>query len=389
MDKIVSLSRADYKDIFDLSQFAFQYNLSEEALIEKAREADRHQIVGYRMDGNLAGKLHIIPLEVTIQGKKFAMGGISSVATWPEYRRLGIAKKLLHHALVKMKEQGQVLSYLHPFSVGFYRKYGWELAFSRRHDIIPIDQLKQHWNAAGYVRRTEADIALLDHIYAAYAQKFNGMLVRDTLWWQQRVLTDKEMNIAVAYNDKEEAEGYVMYKVRNNELTVNELAYKNVNGRNLLYEFIGNHDSMANEVKWVVPTNNNVPFMINNPVYEQMEQPYFMARIVDVKAFLEQYVYMKAEADTKIHLTVEDECIQENSGTYEVDIVDGKATLVEQVEQTNLTVQCSVQYLTAMCLGYKRPLELYEDGLITGDIESIDQLEKMLPSKQTFLTDFF
>lgn len=120
MDKIVSLSRADYKDIFDLSQFAFQYNLSEEALIEKAREADRHQIVGYRMDGNLAGKLHIIPLEVTIQGKKFMMGGISSVATWPEYRRLGIAKKLLYHALVKMKEQGQVLSYLHPFSVGFY-----------------------------------------------------------------------------------------------------------------------------------------------------------------------------------------------------------------------------------------------------------------------------
>lgn len=233
----------------------------------------------------------------------------------------------------------------------------------------------------------EADITALNDIYTAYAQKFNGMLVRDTLWWQQRVLTDKEMNIAFAYNDKGIADGYLIYKVRNDELTVKELAYKNVNGRNLLYEFIGNHDSMAKKVKWIVPTTNNVPFIINNPYYEQMEKPYFMARIVDVKAFLEQYVYMTA--DTKIHLTVEDECVQENCGTYEVDIVDGEATSVRQVDETNETIHCSVQYLTAMCLGYKRPLELYEDGLITGDIEMIHQLEKMLPSKQTFLTDFF
>src|SRR5690625_698140 len=387
MNKIEALSRADYKDVFALSQFAFQYKLSEDALVEKAREADRHDIWGYRIDGELAGKLHIIPLEVTIGSKKFTMGGICSVATWPEYRRSDIAKKLLHHALVKMKEQGQVLSYLYPFSVGFYRKYGWELAFSQRHDTIPIDQLKGDWNGAGDVRRTGEDITLLNDIYADYATSLSGMLVRDILWWQQRVLTDKEMNIAVAYNEKNEAEGYILYKVRNDVLTVKELAYTNINGRSLLYEFISNHDSMAKEVKWIVPTNNNVPFIVNDPVYAQVEKPYFMARIVDVAAFLEQFIY--TDNDGTIKLTVEDEFFAENRGVYAVEVADGKATSVQKVSQSDDTVHCSVQYLTAMCLGYKRPLELYEEELISGDAEAVQQLEKMLPAKQTFLTDFF
>lgn len=388
MGKIDLLTRANYEEIFALSQFAFQYTLKEEELVEKAREADRHDIWGYLVDGELAGKLHIIPLEVIIHGKKLPMGGISSVATWPEYRRSGIAKELLHHALVQMKENGQVISYLHPFSVGFYRKYGWEISFSDRADTIPIDQLKRDWQGEGKVRRSEADLSTLDTIYTKYASRFNGMIVRDKLWWQQRVLTDKEANIAIAYNDKHEAEGYIIYKVRDHVCTVKELSYATLNGRHLLYEFIANHDSMAKQVKWVVPTNNPVPFLVPDPTYEQKVKPYFMARIVDVKAFLEQYVYTKE--NHHITLAIEDAFFPENSAVYEVEVVDGKAIQIEQksIESTAL-VACTIQYLTAMCLGYKRPLELYEEGLISGEETAVMQLEKMLPNKQTFLSDFF
>src|SRR5690625_8002094 len=111
------------------------------------------------------------------------------------------------------------------------------------------------------------------------------MLVQDILWWQQRVLKDKEMNIAVAYNEKNETEGYILYKVRNDVLTVKELAYTNINGRNLLYEFISNHDSMAKEEKWIVPTNNNVPFIVKNTVYAQVEKRYIMVKLDDINGF--------------------------------------------------------------------------------------------------------
>jgi len=387
MEKIVALSRADYEDVFALSQFAFQYTLSEDELVKKAREADRHDIWGYHIDGKLAGKLHVIPLEVMIQGKKIPMGGIASVATWPEYRRSGVAKKLLHHAIVKMKEKGQILSYLHPFSARFYRNYGWEYAISRRHDTIPIEQLKYPWDGKGYVRRTTDDSEILNDIYDAYAQKFHGMLVRDPLWWQQRVLTDKEMNIALAYNDNDEREGYIIYKVRDQVLIVQELAYKTNNGRNLLYEFIGNHDSMANTVKWVVPQNNIVPFIVHKPFFEQVERPYCMVRIVDVESFLKQFPY--TNHDGVITLSVEDEFFPENTSVYEVKVADQKATSIKKVNQTDDAIHCKVQYLASIFLGYKRVTELYEEELITGSKEAVRELEKMIPVKQTFLSDFF
>lgn len=388
MDNIEILTRADYKEVFALSQFAFQYKLSEDELVLKAREADRHDIWGYLIEGALAGKLHVVPLEVTIQGQTFQMGGVSSVATWPEYRRSGVAKNLLQHALVKMKEQGQVLSYLHPFSVGFYRKYGWEIAFARREDSMPIGQLHTNWQGSGTVRRTEADISTLNKVYNAYASKFNGMLVRDDTWWQQRVLNDKEAHIAIAYNDDEHPEGYIMYKVRDHVLTVKELSYATVNGRNLLYEFIANHDSMAETVNWKMPTNNPVPYLVENPTYEQFIKPYFMARIVDVQAFLQQYAYMTLSAHFSI--AVEDSFLKENQAVYEIEVEDGIASTIAKSDgKEKADIYCSIQHLTAIYLGYKRPLELYEQGFISGDVTAIQKLENIIPHATPFLSDFF
>lgn len=388
MEEITRLHRSDYPDVFALSQFAFQYTLTEDDLVKKAREADRHDIWGYQIDGKIAGKLHIIPLEVMINGQKYAMGGISSVATWPEYRRLGIAKKLLHHALVKMKEEGQVIAYLHPFLASFYRKYGWEFAFNRRQDTIPIAQFNQTWNTKGTIKREDADASLLNNIYTEHSKRYNGMLVRDDLWWQQRVLTDKNMHVVYAYNDEEIAEGYMIYRVVDRVLTVQEIAYKNVNALHLLYECIGNHDSMATHVKWTVPMNNLFPVITKDPTYEQNIQQYFMARIVLMKEFLQNYAYTME--NTHFAIKVADEFFPENSGIYEVEVTDGKANQVQCVnEASSLVINISIQYVTAMFLGYIRPSQLYEAGLITGDVTAINQLEKAIPRKQTYFQDFF
>lgn len=387
MGEIKRLSRANYDDVFALSQYAFQYRLSEKELEKKEQEADRHDIWGYYYDGELAGKLHIIPLEILIAGKRFSMGGISSVATWPEQRRSGIAKQLLHHALMKMKEQGQVVSYLHPFSAGFYRKYGWEFTVTRRHDQIPIQQFKQCWDITGYVKREAFDYAVLNNIYIHYANKFQGMLLRDELWWKQRVLTDEQLHIIVAYNNANEAEGYLIYRMQNDTFTVKELAYKNRNGKYLLYDFISNHDSMAQKVEWIVPENDLFPILINEPFYLQVAKPYFMARIVDVEEFLRQYIYRNDPQD--ILLSVEDEFVPENSGTYKIVTKEGRAISVERLKHQSGDVHCSVQHLAAMFLGYKRPSELSDAELIKGELMEIKKLENMLPSGQTFLADFF
>src|SRR5699024_11115297 len=167
---------------------------------------------------------------------------VSAVATWPEFRRSGMVKYLLFHSLKYMKQKGQTISYLFPFSFAFYRKYGWEIAFADKEYTIPMERLSKVVNGHGYVRRRKTDIPLLNAIYSTYAKTFNGMLVRDEKWWNERIFNE-ESHIAVSYNEKDNPNGYIHFNVKEDTIRVKEMAYTSMNGRNLLLRFIANHDS--------------------------------------------------------------------------------------------------------------------------------------------------
>ena len=338
-------------------------------------------------NGTLAAKVHIIPLSSYVNGVSFDMGGISSVATWPEYRRQGIIKNLLFHALQEMKKNGQTLSLLSPFSVPFYRKYGWELTFAQKKYEIPMSHLKRDWDGEGYVRRIEKNISLLHDIYSTYAKRFTGMLTRDEKWWKERVLTDTSQ-IVVAYNMDDEAEGYLIYNVKNNVCTVKEIAYTTFKSWQLLLQFIANHDSMAEQVTLTVPENDELALILDDPMFDQKTEPYFMARIVDVQAFLEQYSFEKNIHNAMLNIYVEDTFFPENSGTYKL-TQSGAGTSVEKVVDGASGIQCSVQMLTVMLLGYKRPCDLYKLGLIQGNVDDIQRFEAWVPEQQTYFADFF
>src|SRR5690606_40607540 len=64
-------------------------------------------------------RLSLLPLEVWIGGRKLAMGGVAGVASWPDARRQGGVRRLLQHAFGRMRENGQSLSMLAPFSFAF------------------------------------------------------------------------------------------------------------------------------------------------------------------------------------------------------------------------------------------------------------------------------
>ncbi|RDW18614.1 GNAT family N-acetyltransferase [Oceanobacillus chungangensis] len=390
MQKIKQLSKTDYDEVFALSQFAFQFELSDEAIIKKKEEAERHIIWGWMAEDKLAAKVHVIPLSVLINGKTFDMGGVAGVATWPEYRRSGMVKKLLLHSLKEMKKNGQVVSYLHPFSVPFYRNFGWEVCFNNKKYTVPIESLKRKWNTAGYVRRVSVTDKTLYRIYANFAENYNGVLIRDEKWWKQCVLNEKAQ-IAVAYNQEDVAVGYLIYHVKEDIFTLDEMAYETIDGWKQLLEFIANHDSMAKEVRMTVPENDHLPLFLDEPRFEQKIIPYFMMRIVDVLAFLKMYPFLEAGTDKEINMHVVDSFLEENSGTYQLTKI-GTDTEIQcqqlQVEEED-GIHCSVQHLAQMLLGYKRPLDLYELVLIQGAHKDIEQFDHLIPKRQTLLTDFF
>lgn len=378
----------DFQEIFELSQFAFQYKLSDSELQRKREEAERHIIWGNMVNGQIGAKLHLIPLTVNINDTPLQMGGISSVATWPEYRRNGMVQELLAQALQHMKANNQVLSYLSPFSVPFYRKYGWEIAFSEKLYKIPIERLRKEWSVGGYMRRISPDIAILNEVYKEHGSRYSGTIIRDEKWWRQRVLKE-DAHIAVAFNENHQAIGYVIYEVKEKLFKVIEHAYQSLQGLKLLLQFIGNHDSMAKFVELVAPENDNIPLLIDEPRFETKVDPYFMARVVDVHAFLRQFPFAGSSQERSVSLYVEDEFMQDNTGVYQLHQNSEGVNISKITSNKKAGIVTTIQQFTVMFLGYRRPRELYQLGLVHGDEPGINALEELIPHQQTYFPDYF
>jgi ribosomal protein S18 acetylase RimI-like enzyme len=73
------------------------------------------------------------------------VAGVNLVGTYPEYRRLGLAERLLHTLHQRMHQLACPVGLLSTDIVNFYRRLGWELAGKRRiyrlnrgnHDLLP------------------------------------------------------------------------------------------------------------------------------------------------------------------------------------------------------------------------------------------------------------
>ena len=376
-----------------MSEFAFQLELTEEqrkSRREMINPEDTFVVVDHE---KIVSKLTVLPFKTFIQGKEFAMGGVSGVVTWPEYRRSGLVKQLLRKGLEEMKEKGQTISFLFPFSIPFYRKYGWELFADKKMVTVKKAQLPRFQANIGCIRRVEKNYKLLDDMYQRFAMQFNGMLVRDKRWWQERLFPNIKGQLAIYYDEQGEAQGYLVYDVKNRTMKIQELIFLTTEAWRSLWTFISNHDSMVETVEYTTFGNDPALFFFKEPLVEQKTEPYFMARIVDLKQFLSMYPFLLADGESLV-FHVEDQFCEWNTGTYFVNNNE-----VKQFQQTkegsscthppNRGIMCTIQDLSTMLLNYQKPSTLFMFEQISGNQEEVVLLEKAIPAKETAFFDFF
>ncbi|KIL37658.1 hypothetical protein SD71_03430 [Cohnella kolymensis] len=383
----------DFDERVALSTFAFQFELSAEEVEDRRNNFRPQDGWGiFDENGHMLSGLFLLPFETWIQGRSYKMGGLAGVATWPETRRHGYVSRLLEHSLQTMRDNGQTISMLHPFSFPFYRKYGWEMTCERKQYTIHTAQLPPRIDTPGQVvRMFKPDVELLHPLYSAFASQYSGTLIRDAEWWERRVLNKKGV-IAVYYNEDEEAQGYVFYRVADRKLTIHELVSTNEMSRKALWTYIGNHDSMIDQLTITVAVDDPLPLLIPDPRIKQEITPYFMSRIVDAEAFVRQYPFAEAETEEEVNLSLTDQHADWNNGNYRLKIAKEGTARLERLpgeESAPGGIACDVQALTAMLAGDRRPSLLQETGCISGDSKSIAILDRRIPRRTTHLMDFF
>ncbi|TLS53183.1 GNAT family N-acetyltransferase [Paenibacillus antri] len=374
-----------------LSEFAFQYRVPTDEREARLAAMKPHQQWGAFVDGVLAAKYTLLDFETWIHGVKFAMGGLAGVATWPDYRRQGLVAKLLVHSLETMRANGQTVSFLHPFSFPFYRKFGWEYYTDTKKYDIPVAKLPPAPPETSRVRRVANDGALLDPTYAAYASRYSGTLVRSEEWWRERIF-HRSQETTAAYTDASGTmQGYVCYEVKDRTLAVSELVALSEEARRALFGYLRNHDSMAETLTLSAPADDPLAFLLPDPRVKQELVPYFMARVVDAAAFVAAMPFV-AGAGATVRLRVSDAHAPWNDGAWTLAVDDaGRGTLApdESGAADGGALQCGIAAFTAMTIGARRPGFLHAAGLLQGPADAVEALERVLPARQTYLADFF
>ncbi|MFE7374703.1 GNAT family N-acetyltransferase [Bacillus cereus] len=383
---VIQLKEDKFREALRLSEYAFQYKVDEGRLQQQlTKMKESHEIYGIMEGEDLAAKLHLIPFHIYIGKEKFKMSGIAGVATYPEYRRSGYVKELLQHSLQTMKKDGYTVSMLHPFAVSFYRKYGWELCANLLVCHMTKSDLVMKKQVSGTVKRfnKENHIEEVEKLYETFAERFSGMLVREKNWWLQAVYDD--LTLAIYYDENKTAAGYMLYKIENYKMTVEEFVPLHNEARNGLWNFICQHDSMIKELEMTVSENEPLLYALQEPRVKTEIKPYFMGRIVDVEQFLKQYELNWNNVQQEVILNITDAFAPWNNVT--VRLANHEITIVE--ESTEKGIKLDINALSAIMFGYKRPLELNELELISGSDEEIRLFENVVPVRKPFIYDFF
>ncbi|PFS59290.1 GNAT family N-acetyltransferase [Bacillus cereus] len=384
---VIRLKEDKFKEALRLSEYAFQYNVEEERLQQQlTKMKESHEIYGIMEGEDLAAKLHLIPFHIYIGKEKFKMGGVAGVATYPEYRRSGYVKELLQHSLQTMKKDGYTVSMLHPFAVSFYRKYGWELCANHLVCQMTKSDLVMKKQVNGTVKRfnKENHSEEVEKLYETFAKCFSGMLVRDEKWWLQAVYDD--LTLAIYYDKHKTAVGYMLYKIENNKMTVEEFVPLHNEARNGLWNFICQHDSMIKELEMTISENEPLLYTLQEPRVKAEIKPYFMGRIVDVEQFLKQYELNWNNVQQEVILHITDSFAPWNN--VSVRLANHEITIMKE-ETIDKGIKLDINALSTIMFGYKRPLQLNELEFITGSEEEIQAFENIVPARKAFIYDFF
>jgi len=394
MGQIRLLTEKDYEDSLRLAQYAFQYELTAEQKEARKKMMDTHEIWGDFENGQLTAKLHIIPFNVFIGNREMEMGGIAGVATWPEYRRKRKVDALLKHSLKEMKNKGQSISLLHPFQFHFYRRYGWEWFASYKKITIENKDLIFLEKVGGRIERVHQEnlYNILNPIYERFAIGYNGLLKRSPKWWESNVMTEG-MHAVVYVNVNNERTGYVLYEMKNRHMDVQEIITLEEEAIRGMWNFICQHDSMVEKVTIVTTLDDPLPHLLHNPRVMQEIVPYFMARVVDVESFLENYPFPDYKGEP-LFLHVHDEIAPWNNGIYQLGAGGLKACWkarenISCVHPPRRGLHVDINTMSAMFLGHERPLVFYKIGKISGTLEEVKKLESIIPRRSTAFIDFF
>lgn len=383
----------------DLLRYAFQ--VTEKQLLEVGWENEditqskfpilKHaNVLGWFDKDRLVSQIAVYPMQMNIYNTVYEIGFITGVATYPEYAYKGLMSSLLKQCLKEMKEAGQSISLLYPFSIPLYRKKGWEIISDKMTFDIKDSQLPKKFDVSGYVRRVDEGSTDLIDLQNSFAKNTHGCIFRNELAWEEYWRWDVEdTTVAIYYNSYDEPAGYVVYRLDKEILYIKEIVYLNIEAWKGLWNFISAHEPMVTEVKGNNYSNVPIAFWLEDSAIKETIRPYIMARIIDVEKFISQYRFINIKRHASITLQITDNLLEWNNVKFTIEFSPSEhPKITKEPVDTDTLVELDIRALNTLLLGYKRPLFLKNLELLKGSPEALTILDDIIPKEKAYISDY-
>lgn len=350
---------------------------------------EKTDVLGWFDGEKLVSSVAVYPFQVMIFGKIYDMGGLTGVGTFPEYSNQGLMHKLLLQTLTNMRDKKQSISYLYPYSIPYYRRKGWEIVSDKIKFEVKDYQLPKNIQVSGYVERVTIEDDIVKEVYSRFANQTHGAMLREELAWNQYWLWDYEnLTAAIYYNEKKEADGYVLYWIADEVFYIKDMIFINEEARSGLWNFISAHFSMISKVEGNIHMDEPLAFLLEDADIKEFISPYIMARIVDLEDFISKYPFKPDNKERSWIFTLDDPLLSWNQGVFNLRIhPDGKGEIIRTGEPSNSKI--NIQTMTTMLLGYKSPDYLNKIGRLSCTPEILDMLEDSIEQQTSYFSDYF
>ncbi|WP_368250685.1 enhanced intracellular survival protein Eis [Enterococcus sp. 2201sp1_2201st1_B8_2201SCRN_220225] len=385
--KISQFNESEFQQSIALRKYVFRSPYT------KAKAADYQfllqiadSIGAFDDQGRLLGQVLNLPIFYNFYGQKVPAVGVNHVGVFPETRGQGVAGKLMKASLQQAYQRGQVLSILQPFSVAFYRKYGFDLFATRIHYQISKELFPQytHENVYRIERWVRSEMSpslmkVLCEVYEQFAQKRNGTQIRDTNWWRRMDLQFPELNYAVIYQ-ADVCVGYLSYRIVDTNLEIIDFIYENSQAAKELWNFASAHQSNVFQICGTTTNAESINYSFADPRIDQRLWYNTMIRIVDLPQFLKLW-FAQFPAVKSFTFSVIDSVAPWNSGCYQISGDTVSKSVTEKLDSDLV----DIRELAAIFLGPLTKGQLKEHL----DDENRPYLEPLLISAENKLPAHF
>ncbi|MDF0478938.1 GNAT family N-acetyltransferase [Vagococcus sp. PNs007] len=382
--EIRKIKKSEKNQMVTLRDYCFSKKYNNAKLLDYKYWTQISECIGLFDGDKLGGQLIILPLRMNLYGRDCRFGGIGFVGLYPEYRSGGYMKKIIIKSLETMRENGQLLSILGPFSISYYRKMGWEILYDvvsyevNMSDFPRFDKiLNLHFERFDF---NNIDISNVKEIHNRAVQKNNGWMYRTEDWWKR--LESREPDSMFAVFEK----GYLRYNKEGTSFIINDFVFLDSETEKNLYNFISLHRSNFFVVKGVTSIDSSMSYRLSNTQAIRSLGNNVMARIVDVEKYIS---FLEKKIDSPLYIKVTDQLCSWNNKIFLLDKDNIEVVDILNIEDQDSWVKVDIATLSASILGYFKMNKMESLDLIRGSQSGKLLYEKLIPKDTTIMFEHF